>query len=813
MQQRRRPLLAVAFSVLLVASLYAASGPIGLVAPFTGDAWAGADEANPTDTGPSIERAVTGPTTVESPHGEATVRYDDQGVPHIEADSDAAMSYAAGYAQARDRLFQLDLQRRLMRGELAEAFGPEQVESDRFHRQMDFAAAAEASWEAIEDEETRTNVEAYADGVNAYADSNPLPMEFAVAGYEPDPWQPEDTLLVGKLVSWGLTGSFADLEQATVEDRLPDAASLYPDQLDHDTPVVRDDHNPMAGAGDGGDGAAASPDPEAADYEAIYDAIEPYEPDAGIGSNSWVVAGTHTDDGHPVVANDPHLELTVPPIWYEMHLQSPDTQVRGVAFPGMPVVVIGATDDVAWGFTNVGADVLDVYEYEWVDDETYRYRDTERTVESRTETINVAGAEDETVDVQRTVHGALIEREDRRVGVSWLGMTGTREAEAVYQLNQADDIDDVRAALRRFDLPTQNIVAADSEETLFRITGQYPVRTADGEVVAGDRIFNGSAGHGEWDGFEPYGVSDFAADGFADFERFPEVRGADYVATANQRTMNDPPFYIARSTRYADPYRGERIYERLDERAESGEPMDRAFHVDLQRDTYSERAATFLPQLLALDASQLAPREHTALSELASWDRRMEPDSEAALVFTLWLSAYREATWGPEFDAAGLDESYYPADTTLARLDSESEWFDNPSTRTTETREDIAADALSTALDRAEAEGYGTYGDYSQLELDHEFPLDFLDYDRRPMAGSPATVFNFRPDREPQAGMSWRMVVDGDGGVGTLPGGQSGNPLSTHYDDRLDPWATGGTEPMAYAPRGPVVIEFAEVDG
>jgi penicillin amidase len=803
MRPTRQRLLAVLLAAVLVGSLVVASGPIALVAPFSGDAWALADEANPDSAGSQLSRAATGPTTVESPYGEATVRYDDRGVPHVEAENDRALAYAVGYVQARDRLFQLDLQRRLMRGELAEAFGPGQVESDRFHRQMDFAAAANASWEAIEDEETRAGVEAYADGVNRYMDDRPLPVEFQVGGYEPDRWTPQDTLLVGKLVSWGLTGSFADIEEATVRERVDGSGELYPDRLDHDTPIVRN-----GTAVTDSQASVARPAPEKADFGAIHDAVAPYEPERGIGSNSWVVSGNMTEDGTPVVANDPHLQLTVPPTWYEMHLQSPETSVRGVAFPGLPVVVIGATDEVAWGFTNVGADVLDTYTYEWVDEETYRYEGETRTVESRTETIAVSGGENRTVEVQKTVHGPLLEREGQRVAVAWLGLTGTREAEAVYDLNHADSVDDVREALRRFDLPTQNIVAADRDgETLFRITGQYPIRTVDNETVAGDRVFDGSAGHGEWAGFEPYGVSDFDGPGFAAFEEYPEVRNAPYVATANQRTTDDPPFYIARSTRYADGYRGERIYQRLDERAASGEPMNRSFHTDLQGDTYSKAAEAFLPHLTGA-REEMTPEQRAAVDDLEAWDRRMDADSEAALVFRLWLDAYRNATWGPQFRANGLDESYFPADRTLETLPAESRWFDDPRTRETETRADIAARALNRTLERIDRAGYETYGDYNRLDLNHPFPLSFLDYEERAMDGSPDTVFNFRSDRSTQVGASFRMVVDGDGGVGSLPGGQSGNPLSPHYDDRLDTWAAGDTDPLPFEQRGPVVIRF-----
>jgi penicillin amidase len=314
--------------------------------------------------------------------------------------------------------------------------------------------------------------------------------------------------------------------------------------------------------------------------------------------------------------------------------------------------------------------------------------------------------------------------------------------------------------MRRFDSPTQNLVAADVSDggTYFRLTGRYPVREVDGRSVEGDRIFNGSAARMEWPGFEPYGRTDWSA--FHDYEAVPEVRDPGYLATANQRTMDDPPFYIAHSPRYADPYRGERIDELLDRRARNGTAITTDYTKRVQRDVHSEAAEDFVPLVgNATDRMDLETR--SAADTLADWDHNMTRDSRGALLFALWLDHYRNATFGDEFRSRGLDESYFPKDNTLARLPADSRWFDDVRTDRRERRSAIAARALREAVAEADREGWDTYGDYNRLDMDHPFPLSFLDYPERAMDGSPYTVSNFRSQRSTQAGSSWRTARPG----------------------------------------------------
>ncbi|MFB6206580.1 MAG: penicillin acylase family protein [Haloglomus sp.] len=803
---------------LLVAAVVGGGSFVTLSAPASGEAWGPAYGANDGSVAATVAD-LGGARRVENPYGRATVRYDAHGVPHITASNERALAFAVGYVQARDRLFQMDLQRRLMEGNLSAAFGARAIESDRFHRKMGFDAAANASWRRIQGTEAAAGVRAYTAGVNRYIGTRPLPFEFRANDYEPTRWTPQDTLIVGKLIQWDLTGDFRDLRQQTIRQAFPDRrdaiAELYPDQLAHDDAIV---DNAVGGQRND----LAEPRPQlvegvdSAGLESLYAELRPYQSPTDIGSNSWVVSGRYTASGKPIVANDPHLSLTVPPVWYEQHLRVQDgngesLDVRGVAFPGVPTVVIGSNDEIAWGFTNVGADQTDLYTYERPSTGTYRYEGAVREFQTHTETIPVKDGPDRTVTIRRTVHGPYLSREtpQGRVGVavSWVGLGDTRESVAVYRLNHADDLEQVRRIMRQFDGPTQNFVAADIEDggTYFRLTGRYPVRRIDNRSVPGDRLFDGTAARMEWPGFEPYGRTNWTK--FHDYGTVPEIRNPGYVATANQRTMDDPPFYIAHSPRYADPYRGERIYELLDRRAQSDQPITMEYVRRIQQDVHSEAAEDFVPVIENAEG-RMDPRTRAAADTLTGWEYNMTRDSRAALLFALWLDHYRNATFGDEFRSRGLGESYFPHDYTLRQLPPDSRWFDDVRTSGRERRADIAARALREAVAEAEREGWETYGDYNRLDLNHPFPLAFLDYPERPMDGSPYTIANFRAQRATQAGSSWRMLVTGDSSLGIVPGGQSANPYSPHYHSQLDEWATGGYKTMARETAGDVEIRF-----
>ncbi|SFC06459.1 penicillin amidase [Halobiforma haloterrestris] len=788
-------------------------------APLSGSAWDAAD------------RELSG--SVENPYGDATVRYDGYGVPTIEADDEAAAYFAVGYVQAFDRAFQLDLQRRVMRGRLSELVGEATLEDDAFHVAMDFAGAAEATWERVADAPAGPLVEAYAEGVTAAMETEQLPLEFELLGYEPREWTPVDTILMEKQISWDLTGNFGELRRAVIADRLGEDAleELYPERLDHDVPILRegvDGERLEGGDGGGGDGTANSRsgalETDAVDRE-LASWLSRFESPTGVGSNSWVVSGEHTDGEGPIVAYDPHLTLMTPPLWYEQHVETPETSVRGATFPGVPFVITGANGTGTWSFTNVGADVLDCYEYEMrgddgssgadrrltsTDADEYRYGDEWRAFETEERAIPVADGEDRTFTIKKTVHGPVLEREGQTVGVAWTGHTATRTTEAIYEFERSDGLGDLLESTRKFDLPTQNLVYADADgRTMYYVTGKLPIRRIDGDPVSGNRLFDGSAGEGEWSGFTPFGESSW--DGFVPFEEKPHAIDPDVLVTANQRVADDPSHYVG--VAYATPYRGARIYERLDERLESGEPADHDFHRELQDDTYDGRAAQLVPDLVDAVANHdgASADLEDAADALADWDYRMERDSSPALVFDRWLESFRREVFEPAFEDADLDESYYPNDWVLATLPADSDWFDG-------SRAERMVDALEAALAEIDGERWETYGDRNTTgPIEHPFGVEapFLDYDDRPADGSAATVKNYRVDSA--VGSSWRMVVEpGGDATAILPGGNSGDYFSEHYDDQFEAWLDGEQKPMDRSVDDgdpDVVFEAANVEG
>jgi len=770
-------------------------------APLSGDVW---------DTA-----TASVPGTVTTPYGEATVRYDDEGVPTVAADDEASLYFAVGYVHAADRLFQMDLIRRRMRGTLAAAVG-QQVESDIFHRRMDFAAAAQANWDLLDGTPTGDAVEAHTAGVNAYRERQPLPLEFQLLGYEPDPWTPVDSMLIEKQITWGLTGDFSTLRRAAIADALGAEAAerIDPRRLDHDSPILRE---ASAGSSSGGGGESAdssdtnqslgTPHGDGGASGDLAAWLSRFESTDGVGSNSWVVSGEHTESGQPLLANDPHLTLLAPPVWYEMHHELPNRSVSGVTFPGQPFVVIGENDAGAWGFTNAGMDVLDCYEYE-IDGERYRYGDEWREFESATETIEVSGGEDREITVRKTVHGPVIERQGRRVGVAWTGLQASRTAEAVRALNRSEGRDEAVDALSRFDQPTQSAVYADREgNTHYHVTGMVPIRRTDGEAVAGDRIFDGSAREGEWPGYTPYGEPDFESDGWIPFEDKPHADNPDLLATANQRVIDDSATEYYLSEGYSAPWRGARIYDLLDQRAAGDDPITHEYSRAVQLDMYDRRAELFVPEILGA-RSAMGERALPLANDLDGWDYAMDRDSRAALVFALFVDHYRQRTFGPAYEAADLDDSLYPGDWVLLHLDADDPWFTDPPAGEARDRAQVIAAALVDTADEIEREGYETYGDYNVTDIDHPFGLGFLNYPEYPADGSPATVRNIRV--ESSVGASYRLLArfDGDPSQTVIPGGNDGDYFSDHYADQLRAWADGEYSPLVPSTDGDPSIRF-----
>lgn len=757
----RRFVAVLAFAILL----YLASNYLTLLAPFSGTLW------------PLEEKKE-----IKNPYGKVEVFYDEFGVPHFVAENEKALAFAIGYVQAKDRLFQMDLYRRMMRGELSEVFGEEFYESDVFYRKMDFARSAEITWESLKDSEIAELLIAYSEGVNHFIEREKMPMEFQLANYKPKKWTPVDTLLIAKQIAWGLTGNFWDLKRAVILEKLGEKAlELYPMSLGHEHTIIRVN-------------------------KSFVDWMKSFESDSSFGSNNWVISGNFTTTGKPMLANDPHLLLTVPPVWYEMHIQLNGFNVRGVTFPGVGMIIIGRNDFLAWGFTNVGADVIDFYYYVW-NGSKYLYKGQWLEPERKVEKVRVKtarGIEERELVVEKTIHGALIERYGFRVAVAWTGLTNTSEALAIYKFNYARNISDFIEGLKLFSVPAQNVVYADIYgNTMYYPAGKYPIRLVDGKEVPGNRIFNGSAGEGEWRGFKAFGFSTW--EGFIPFEEIPHVINPDYIATANQE-IGYKKHYLGDAMYFADPYRGMRINEVLEELTAKKKITAEDF-MNLQRDTKSKVAEYFVPFIL--EAYPNMDEKLRAYAEnLKNWDYRMEKDSKGALIFAVWLEKFVNETFD-EFFAVGLDKSYLPRLYVLQNLPANSEWFDDKRTEVVETRSDIALRALNLAIQEIEKKNYKVYGDLNRLALKHPFTkvLNYFDYPSKPMDGDEFTVFNFRRTSDGyQAGSSWRMIVTFEKDYCVIPGGNSGNFFSKNYDDQLILWAEGKYKVCDFSVRGERIV-------
>jgi len=395
--------------------------------------------------------------------------------------------------------------------------------------------------------------------------------------------------------------------------------------------------------------------------------------------------------------------------------------------------------------------------------------------------------------VEKTVHGALIEKDGFRVAVAWTGFTNTTEALALYRYNYARNIEEFIEGLKLFCVPAQNVVYADVYgNTMYYPAGKYPIRIVDGKEVAGNMLFNGSAGEGEWRGFRAFGFSTW--EGFIPFEEIPHAINPDYIGTANQE-LGYGKHYLGDSMYFLEPYRGMRIYEMLEELMASKKLRVEDFMM-MQRDTKSKVAEFFLPFLFETYPKMDEKMKNYA-DKLKNWDLRMEKESEGALIFSIWLDHFIRETFD-EFYSAGLDSEYLPRLYVVQNLPPESQWFDDKRTPEVENRSDIAFRAFKLAIEEIEKNGYKKYGDFNRLNIQHPFSkvVGFFNYREIPMSGDEWTVFNFHRSINYggsvyQAGSSWRMIVSFDDDYCVIPGGNSGNFLSRNYDDQLVLWAEG----------------------
>ena len=744
------------------------------------------------------------------------VRFDDRGVPHIFAPNVLDAYRALGWVHARDRLFQMELQARAVAGTLAELTGTRTKELDREARAMGLAWGADQTFAALDPQSPAARaIQAYADGVNAYiAQMSPgdLPLEYRLLGATPQPWKPVYTAYLNARMGLTLAYSDGELRRAQVEAVIgkPAATALFPANAPLQEPIQPN-----------GQHAARAdwqriPAPQPANAEKLAQALTLDRAIAqfaglpraageiAVGSNNWAVAPSRTAAGHALLAGDPHLALSLPSIWYEAHLVVPDSlDVYGVTFIGSPLVPIGFNRNVAWTETNTGADVADYYE-ETVDNPahptTYKLDGAWKPLLVRVETVRGQQGEVLATDtIYHTHRGPMVHSGGRWISRRWtiLDTSIGNTLDAFRQANQSTSVATLMQGIEGYQGPAQNFLAADrAGHIALRSTAKYPVRPAT--AALGNELVDGSRSANDWQGW--WNIADYP-------QTVDPAQG--YIASANQQPKDPNVDGRYFGWDWPAPWRAMRINALL--RADSAVTPDamRRF----QTDARSEQTALFVDAFLASAAGSPAnPSFEQGIRELRNWDRTFSKENEHAVLFEAALDELARRTWD-ELAVPGAPNEDRPRRVAtpnsmlLAELlqDPKNPWWDDHSTpNVVEDRDMILRASLAAAYERV-VKALGKPGPAWRWDrnrfanIHHLLRLPALSRLRIPIQGGPGTLNPSAGDGT--HGASWRMVVELGPEVrawGTYPGGQSGNPVSRRYADRLPQWASGMLDTLRF---------------
>ncbi|GAA1731679.1 penicillin acylase family protein [Isoptericola hypogeus] len=799
-----------------------------------------------------------GTQTVPGLSASVEVRRDAQDVPHVYADSAEDLFRAQGYLQAQDRFFEMDYRRHVTAGRLAELVGdvPEAIEADKVTRTFGWRRVAEEEWRLVSDS-TRAYLQAYAEGVNAYLDDRDpeeLAVEYTVLGAnveiaEPEPWDPVDSLAWLKAMAWDLRGNYdSELDRALAYSTLGDSElvdELFPAYDESgNAPILRS--RDLANR----DSAEASPDDvttgSVGDYASagVQEAVDAARTaldsvpvlvgrgDAA-GSNSWVVSGEHTASGEPMLANDPHLALSAPGIWSQVGLHCNEVSdacpfdVAGFSFAGFPGVVIGHNADLAWGLTNMGADVTDFF-VERVRGDTW-LRDAQaeewEPLDVRTETIRVAGASPVDLTVRSTTHGPLVsdvlgvedvvgsptesgtEFGEYDVALQWTALQPGRTADAIFAMDAAGDAGDVQDAAAQFDVPAQSIVFATADGHIgYQAPGRIPVR----DEVEGPVPSDGTWPRPGWD--PRYDWQDWVPS-----DEMPRALDPEkgFIVAANQAVLpgGSGPYL---TSDWDFGYRSERIRTLLTEQIDAGRPFDAADMNRIQNDDWSPFAGMLVPVLLDLEVDDSFDAAGQEL--LADWDYRTGADSPAAAYFAaVWRNLLAETFWDdlPESMRPSGGSQWLQVVQSMLERPDDTFWDDRTTVNVVETRDEILTRALTTArrdltVELSKEPEDWDWGSLHTLALEHPvlggpgvpgLVRDYVNPDPVRMPGGSSIVNATGWDAGSGSfavttGPSMRMVVDLadlDASTWVTATGTAGHPASSHYDDQLDEWAAGET--------------------
>lgn len=720
---------------------------------------------------------------------------DSYGMPHIYAQTDADAYFALGYCMAQDRLFHMDLMRRAARGKLAEIFGQDLVPVDKFFRTITAGKPFEEIAAAYT-HDTLSASRAYAAGVNHFIKHHkgPLPIEFTILRYVPEPWQASDGVAVHYVMAADLNLAFGtEMLHAAVIEKVGEkmAQEIFPDDAEGYPLIIPE-------------GVASL------DFLKMLRLTRKIRgTDGGGASNSWVVSGTKSVTGEPILANDPHLGHRLPGIWYEAHLVSPSMNVSGAFLPGIPYAIIGANEHVAWGFTNVMADDADFYieKINPANPDQYEFMGRWEDMTIKEEVIKVKGADNVKFKVRLTRHGPIVDeineyREPKNTALSvrWTAYE-MLEANPFYYLNTAGSVDDIEKAADHFKCPGQNWVYADDQGNIgYWAAVGIPIR--DG--FSGAVPVPGWDGKHEWKGYVPTRLQ-------------PHLKNPErgWIATANNRHMGaEYPYPI--SHYYAMPDRFVRIQEMITAK----QKLDTQDFAKMQADFFVVLAREWVPMMLAsLSGKQLSGNEKKAIAILKNWNFVATAEDVAPTIFHATINAMVRNTFKKRLGADLYGQYLNNKDVVFNAMRNlvaagRSRWFDDPDTAEQEDINDIIGKSFSEAMIYLE-EKMGSnvddwkWGDLHTLTLYHPFGKSsslmgyFMNIGPNPMGGSLATVnpqpYKLSEPWEGYHGASLRYIIDFANRKNSrrvIPAGISGNFMSPHYDDQAELWRTGRYRPF-----------------
>ena len=745
---------------------------------------------------------------------EVRVERDAWGVPHIRAASLEDLAEAQGYVMAQDRLWQMDLLRRVARGRLSEILGPPTVKIDKQFRSLGFSQAAERD-AGLMDAESRGVLEAFARGVNHFLAQHQdrLPIEFSLLHYKPEPWKPSDTFAISGYMYQTLTSTWeSKLNRARVSERVgaDRAKDLFSEEssMDHfviGDPDVADDGSQHLDASDDDDDDDDDMVPDnvlrtslpakaplgAADLTSeLAQSVNEYltaaqgEIRQSLGSNNWVVSGEHTAAGKPLLANDTHLELSMPPIWYEAHLTAPGYNVKGFTLPGAPLIVIGHNDRIAWGFTNNGASVQDLYieAFNPANAAEYRVKNAWVKAEVRDEVIHVKGQADEHVQVVVTRHGPIVHQMGSKgYALRWTATEPGALLNSYNWIGKARNWEQFRNVLKRVWGPAQNAVYADVEGNIgYVMAARVPLR---------------KRGHNEVP--VPGDTDDYEWTGYLPFEQLPQALNPEngLIVTANARVVG-PKYKLYLTDRWEEPYRTARIYELLHDRHDL-RPEDM---LRVETDTYTFPHMFVAEQLLAANRSA-QPKDGRAsrlIQQLKDWNGIADANS-SVVAFLHWTRR------------CALDlllEPYLGTDTNLYQwrsmnflqnvlTDRSSKWLP-PAFKSYDELLAAAADRAVAKLEELSKSTHvedWTWNHFNSLDMKHPIGQEgllkwFFSITGKPQAG---TVYSVRAATKTH-GPAMRFVANPanwDESILVIPAGQSGQLGSSHYSDQFSYWYDG----------------------